>query len=59
MEHKIKKMMEEYQKETARNLREVVKKIDENIKNECLGQLGRNYVETAFIDEVEKQFNQI
>lgn len=49
------KIIEDYKIESAKNLREVVKKINENVRKESLSHLSQQYVPIDFIDEVGQQ----
>jgi hypothetical protein len=44
-------LLEEYHDQTARNLREVIKKFDESIKKDCTNK----FLPLAFINDLEKQ----
>lgn len=47
--------MEEYHDQTARNLREVIKKMDDSIKKDCASK----FLPVDFVNDAEKQFLEI
>lgn len=52
-------LLEDHRVQTARNLREVLKKFDENIKKEILVQFGIKFLPVSFVDDMDKQFNEL
>lgn len=51
--------MDAYREQTARNLKEVIKMLGDNVRKEVIVQLGNEYLSKNFVDDMEKQFNEL